>query len=114
MSERSDDPGTVGSDEATSQAVPEAGADIDADIDADIGADTPEESEESAESAEETAEDLDDGPAESTVTGHPAVDEVLRSLDALEGRPVDEHVAAFEDAHEQLRRALSSAGDDTP
>jgi hypothetical protein len=48
------------------------------------------------------------------VTGHPAVDEVLRSLDALEGRPVDEHVAAFEDAHEQLRRALSSAGDDTP
>jgi hypothetical protein len=45
-------------------------------------------------------------------TGHPAVDEVLRSLDDLEGRPVDEHVAAFEEAHDRLRRALSSAGDD--
>jgi hypothetical protein len=48
-------------------------------------------------------------PAE---TGHPAVDEVLRSLEGLDGRPVDEHVAAFEQAHDQLRRALSDAGDD--
>ena len=48
-----------------------------------------------------------------TATGHPAVDEVLRSLESLEARPVDEHVAAFEDAHERLRRALSGAGDDT-
>lgn len=48
-----------------------------------------------------------------TATGHPAVDEVLRSLEGLDGRPVDEHVAAFEQAHEQLRRALSSAGDDS-
>jgi hypothetical protein len=46
-------------------------------------------------------------------TGHPAVDEVLRSLDGLDGKPVDEHVAAFEEAHEVLRRALSDAGDDT-
>jgi len=45
-------------------------------------------------------------------TGHPAVDEVLRSLGALDGTPVDEHVAVFEQAHEQLRRTLSSAGDD--
>ena len=45
-------------------------------------------------------------------TGHPAVDEVLRSLDGLDARPVDEHVAAFEQAHEVLRRALSHAGDD--
>lgn len=56
---------------------------------------------------------LDDGPAPRAVaTGHPAVDEVLRSLDGLDGRPVDEHVAAFEQAHEVLRRALSSAADD--
>ena len=48
----------------------------------------------------------------SVVTGHPAVDEVLRALEGLDGRPVDEHVAAFEQAHEVLRRALSSAGDD--
>jgi hypothetical protein len=46
-------------------------------------------------------------------TGHPAVDEVLRSLEGLDGRPVDEHVAAFEQAHDQLRRALSDAGDDS-
>jgi hypothetical protein len=45
-------------------------------------------------------------------TGHPAVDEVLRSLDQLDGRPVDEHVGAFEEAHDKLRRALSDAGDD--
>lgn len=45
-------------------------------------------------------------------TGHPAVDEVLRSLGALDGVPVDEHVAVFEQAHEDLRRTLSGAGDD--
>lgn len=45
-------------------------------------------------------------------TGHPAVDEVLRSLGALDGAPVDEHVAIFEEAHEQLRGTLSGAGDD--
>lgn len=45
-------------------------------------------------------------------TGHPAVDEVLRSLEGLESRPVDEHVAAFEEAHDRMRRALSGAGDD--
>lgn len=56
--------------------------------------------------------DLDEGPARVS-TGHPAVDEVVRSLEGLDGRPVDEHVAAFEQAHEVLRRALSDAGDDT-
>lgn len=43
-------------------------------------------------------------------TGHPAVDEVLRSLQQLEDRPVDEHVEVFERAHEQLRQALNDAG----
>ena len=57
---------------------------------------------------------LDDEPAPRTEsTGHPAVDEVLRSLEGLDGRPVDEHVVAFEQAHDVLRRALSHAGDDT-
>jgi len=55
--------------------------------------------------------DVVDSPAPVS-TGHPAVDEVLRSLDELDGRPVDEHVAAFEEAHDKLRRALSDAGDD--
>jgi hypothetical protein len=54
----------------------------------------------------------DDGAPTSQSTGHPAVDEVLRSLDDLEARPVDEHVPAFEEAHDKLRRALSDAGDD--
>lgn len=45
-------------------------------------------------------------------TGHPAVDEVLRSLDALGDAPVDEHVPVFEQAHEQLRRTLQGAGDE--
>lgn len=45
-------------------------------------------------------------------TGHPAVDEVLRSLSTLDDLPVDEHVAVFERAHEELRRTLSGAGDD--
>jgi len=111
MSERSDDADVVGSDEA----VQDAGAERDADLGVDIDADASDESEESLDPAEDAAEPFDDGSSEATpATGHPAVDEVLRSLDALEGRPVDEHVAAFEDAHEQLRRALSSAGDDTP
>jgi len=110
MSERSDDPDVVGSDEAA----PAVDAELDAETGVDSDTDAPEESEESLEPAPD-AQPFDDGASEPTPgTGHPAVDEVLRSLDALEGRPVDEHVAAFEDAHEQLRRALSSAGDDTP
>jgi hypothetical protein len=58
----------------------------------------------------ETVEPVD---ADAVSTGHPAVDEVLRSLDELDGRPVDEHVAAFEQAHEALRRTLSGAADET-
>jgi hypothetical protein len=50
--------------------------------------------------------------AADATTGHPAVDEVLRSLEGLDGRPVDDHVAAFEEAHDALRRALTHAGDD--
>ena len=63
------------------------------------------------EPAEEPAEEAA-GTTEAVTTGHPAVDEVLRSLDALGDAPVDEHVAVFEQAHEQLRRTLQGAGDD--
>lgn len=45
-------------------------------------------------------------PADVVRTGNAAVDEVLSSLEGLEGRPVQEHVAVFERAHEQLRAAL--------
>ena len=47
---------------------------------------------------------VDDSDA--TSTGVPAVDDVLASVQALDGRPVEEHVAVFEQAHERLRRAL--------
>lgn len=39
-------------------------------------------------------------------TGNEAVDEVLASLEGLEERPLEEHVAVFERAHERLRGAL--------
>lgn len=73
------------------------------------------------DTVEEAAEPAHDEPAyaESTsdvevaATGHPAVDEVLRSLESLGDRPVDEHVAVFEAAHDQLRRTLSGAGDES-
>ena len=44
-------------------------------------------------------------------TGNAAVDEVLASLEQLDGAPVSEHVPVFEAAHERLRAALSDAGD---
>ena len=40
-----------------------------------------------------------------------SVDTVIRSLESLEDRPAEEHVAVFEQAHEQLRRALDDAQD---
>jgi hypothetical protein len=46
---------------------------------------------------------------EPMTTGHAAVDEVLGSLEGLEERPVAEHVAVFEAAHESLRAALADA-----
>ncbi len=48
--------------------------------------------------------------AEPVTTGHPEVDSVLRSLDALDGAPLADHVAVFESAHERLRTVLSDAG----
>lgn len=45
--------------------------------------------------------------------GAAAVAEVLASLEGLEGRPVSEHVAVFEAAHESLRATLSGGGDRT-
>ena len=43
---------------------------------------------------------------EAPSTGVAAVDAVLASVHALDDRPVAEHVAVFEQAHDQLRRAL--------
>lgn len=53
--------------------------------------------------------EYDEQPApapDEPATGVPAVDDVLASVQALDDRPVEEHVAVFEQAHERLRRAL--------
>jgi hypothetical protein len=42
-------------------------------------------------------------------TDVPAVDEVIRAIEELEERPVEEHVGVFETAHEELRRALDAS-----
>ena len=44
--------------------------------------------------------------SEPGATGVTAVDDVLAAVEALDGRPVEDHVAVFEQAHERLRRAL--------
>lgn len=45
-------------------------------------------------------------------TGVPEVDSVLADVEAVQSRPVDEHVAVFDNAHQRLRRALD--GDSAP
>lgn len=46
--------------------------------------------------------------SEQVRTGVAAVDEVIAAVEGLDGRPVEEHVAVFEAAHDQLRRALDA------
>ena len=55
-------------------------------------------------------QDDDAGDETAEPTGHPLVDEVLRATQGLGDRPVEEHVAVFEAAHDKLRAALSDAG----
>jgi hypothetical protein len=65
---------------------------------------------------DETAPDDETGPTdddstgsdEATRTGLPAVDAVLDDVDGLDDRPLDEHLAAFERAHDSLRSALDA------
>lgn len=45
---------------------------------------------------------------EFTGTGVDQVDEVVAAVDGLDDRPIEEHVAVFEHAHDQLRRALDA------
>jgi hypothetical protein len=47
-------------------------------------------------------------------TGVASVDRVLDDLDGLHDLPLDEHVGAFERAHESLRSALDAPADPTP
>ncbi len=52
-------------------------------------------------------------PQETVRTGVAAVDEVIASVESLDGRALAEHVGVFEVAHEQLRRALDTADDES-
>ena len=61
------------------------------------------------EPAQQQAEAVAEEPVR---TGNETVDGVLESLEALDDASVDEHVAVFERAHEQLRAALDSPRDD--
>jgi hypothetical protein len=56
---------------------------------------------------EQRPENLDAGGS----TGVPAVDRVLADVAAVAGTPVGGHVAVFERAHDQLRRALDAQPD---
>lgn len=47
-------------------------------------------------------------PSSVEPTGVAAVDEVLQQVSRLAASPVSEHVAVFERAHDQLRRALDA------
>jgi len=52
---------------------------------------------------------LDEPPVDTSLrTGDPRVDAVLDSLEGLDDLPVEEHVAVFDKAHEELRGALDA------
>jgi hypothetical protein len=61
-----------------------------------------------AEPLEESTESLEPVIGEPTSTGVPAVDEVLRDVDDLDGLPLEEHLGRFEQAHESLRSTLDA------
>lgn len=54
----------------------------------------------------ETGTEEHEGPVQNGQTGVASVDAVVAAVDAVAGRPLEEHVAVFEDAHERLRAAL--------
>jgi hypothetical protein len=54
------------------------------------------------------------GTGEDHETGEPRVDEAIAGLGGLAGRPVDEHVAVFEDTHARLRQVLSELDSGPP
>jgi hypothetical protein len=68
-----------------------------------------EESQGAEESAEHDVPDsTGDTASERVRTGVSDVDAVITAVEALEERPIEEHVGVFETAHEKLRRALEA------
>ena len=60
----------------------------------------------------ETTDAVEEPASEPIRTGVERVDAVVDAVATLEDRPVDEHVAVFESAHDELRRTLDSQSDD--
>lgn len=60
--------------------------------------------------------DTSDGPRPPRAerTGIAAVDDVLTTVDDLDGRPLEDHAEVFEQAHQRLRRALDEVDQVTP
>lgn len=54
----------------------------------------------------EASVDFTEPEPEREPTGDERVDSVVEDVARLSGRPVEEHVAVFESAHERLRRTL--------
>jgi hypothetical protein len=61
--------------------------------------------------AEPGDDEPEPGAPERVRTGVDRVDDVIGSVEQLEERPIEEHVAVFESAQVQLRRALDDPGD---
>jgi hypothetical protein len=53
-------------------------------------------------------------PGSPVATGVASVDRVLSELDGLDELPLDDHIGAFERAHESLRSALDAPPDPAP
>lgn len=53
-------------------------------------------------------------PGSPVTTGVASVDRVLGELDGLDDLPLEDHLGAFEHAHEALRSALDAPADPTP
>ena len=59
-----------------------------------------------------TMEPAPDAPAELPAeTGHPAADAAGRRLAEVDGAPLEEHVAIYDDVHRQLQDALADVDD---
>jgi hypothetical protein len=61
--------------------------------------------------AEESGDEPEPTTPERVRTGADRVDDVIRAVEELEERPIEEHVGVFESAQVQLRRALDDPGD---
>lgn len=67
-------------------------------------------SEQPADPARDLSAAREQAPADLPPTGVDQVDDVLADLAGVQDKSLDEHPAAFEEAHDRLRRALDDAG----